>query len=118
MLLATAVLQGVIAGGFIQTATYKRNLALKNKFGVGFMILFLLLAFNIGYDGGAARYLAFAGAVLVVASQKIVFGDRKRGDYWMAHGEVNPNPVVYSLGEPLFTLGWVLLAWSMSLPML
>lgn len=115
LILLNSVVQAVVAGGLIQTATYQGDLKRKTRFGIAFMVLFLILALNIGLDGGPARYLAPAGAVLTVLSQRIVFGDRKRGDYWMTTGEVNPNPIVYSAGAPLFMAGWILLAWAMSL---
>ena len=55
--------------------------------------------------------------MFVIAGQKTVFGDRKRGDYWMENQKVNPNPIVYSVGEPLFMFGWILLSLAMSMPM-
>ncbi len=118
LLLANCILQAVVAGLFIQTALYKGNLPAKSKLSMVFVLLFLALAFNIGYDGGVARYLAFAGALLAIAGQKTVFGDRKRGDYWMEHNKVNPNPIVYSFGEPFFMLGWILLSLAISIPMI
>jgi hypothetical protein len=117
LLLATGALQAVIAGGFIQTALYKGNMVLKTRLSMIFVLLFLALAINIGFDGGPARYLALAGAFFAIMGQMTVFKDRKRGDYWMKHGTPNPNPIVYSVGEPLFTTGWILLALAMSLPM-
>ena len=118
LLLANGILQAIMAGGFIQTALYKGNMVLKTRLSMLFVLLFLTLALNIGFDGGIARYLAFAGAILVVVGQKTVFGDRKRGDYWMLNKKVNPNPIVYSVGEPLFMAGWILLALAISQPML
>ena len=118
LLVANCLLQAFVAGHLIQTALYKGQASRKNKFSMVFVMLFLLLAFNIGFDGGIARYLAFAGAIFAIAGQKIVFGDRKRGDYWMVEKEVNPNPIVYSAGEPLFMTGWILLSLAMSIPML
>ncbi len=118
LLLANCILQATVAGIFIQTALYKKNAGLKNKFSMLFVLLFLALAFNIGYDGGIARYLAFPGAILVILGQKTVFGNRKRGDYWMINDEVNPNPIVYSVGEPLFMAGWILLSIAISIPMI
>jgi len=45
-----------------------------------------------------------------------VFGDRKRGDYFMQNGgKTNPNPIVYSVGEPLFMTGWILISLAMSI---
>ena len=39
----------------------------------------------------------------------------KRGDYWMATGKVNPNPIVYSYGEIFFMSGWILFSLAMSI---
>jgi hypothetical protein len=83
-----------------------------------FVLLFLALAVNIGFDSWLALGLALPGAALVIAGQKTVFQDRKRGDYWMNPQEVNPNPIVYSVGEPLFMTGWIFLALAISRPML
>jgi hypothetical protein len=118
ILLANCVAQGILAGVLIQTALYKGNIASKNRFSVFFVLLFLTLAANIGLSGGIPLYLVLPGALLVIAGQKTVFADRKRGDYWMIHKKVNPNPIVYSVGEPLFMTGWILLALAMSQPML
>lgn len=118
ILLANVLLQGIVAGGLIQTAVYKGNIVLKRKFSMIFVVLFLALAVNIGFHGGLALYLGLAGAVLVVLGQITVFKNRKRGDYWMVNKVVNPNPIVYSLGVPLFIIGWILLSLAMSQPML
>ena len=118
IILATCMAQGFLAGVLIQTALYKGNMALKNRFSVFFVLLFLALAVNLGFKGGLALFLALPGALLVIAGQKTVFGDRKRGDHWMITKKVNPNPIVYSVGEPLFMTGWILLALAMAQPML
>ncbi len=62
---------------------------------------------------GAAGTLP--GAFLIVLGQKTVFGDRKRGDYWMQTGKVNPDPIVYSYGELFFMTGWILFSLAMSI---
>jgi|GEM_PF-3124816 len=118
LLLANALLQAVVAGGLIQTALYKGSMVFKMRFSMIFVLLFFALALNIGFDGGPARYFAFAGVLFVIAGQVNVFKDRKRGDYWMINKKVNPNPIVYSVGEPFFMTGWILLSLAMSLPML
>jgi len=117
LLLANCLVQAVVAGYFIQTALYKGNLSLKTKLSMVFMLLFLMLAFNIGYEGDISRYLAFPGAMLAILGQKTIFGDRKRGDYWMEHNKENPNPIVYSYGELFFMTGWILLSIAMAIPM-
>jgi hypothetical protein len=74
------------------------------------------LAIELGFSGGIRLGLSLPGAILIIAGQKTVFGDRKRGDDWMETQEVNPNPIVYSYGEPLFMTGWILMSLVMSIP--
>lgn len=117
ILLMNCILQAITAGILIQTALYKQNITNKKRFSMVFVLLFVALAVNLGLHGGLPLYLAIPGVILVIAGQKTVFGDRKRGDYWMIHKQVNPNPIVYSVGEPFFMAGWILLALAMSYPM-
>lgn len=118
IILATCVLQGVDAGVLIQSALYEGDMERKNKWSIPFVLLFISLAINIGLYGGLPLALAFPGALLIIAGQKIIFGDRKRGDYFMQNNmKPNPNPIVYSYGEPVFMTGWIMMAWAISLPM-
>lgn len=118
LILATCVLQGIDAGVLIQSALYEGDMDRKNKWSIPFVLLFFSLAINIGLYGGVSLALAIPGAVLIIAGQKIIFGDRKRGDYFMQNNmKTNPNPIVYSYGEPVFMTGWIMMAWAMSLPM-
>lgn len=118
IILANCALQALFAGIFIQTALYKADLAAKNKFSIGFVLLFLALAINIGIHGGLALALSLPGAFLIILGQKTVFGDRIRGDFFMEHdGQSNPNPIVYSYGELYFMAGWISISLGMSLPM-
>ena len=118
IILVNCILQGIDAGVLIQTALYEGDMARKNKWSLPFVIMFISLAINIGLHGGIPLVLGLSGAILIIAGQKTVFGDRKRGDYFMQNdGKPNPNPIVYSFGEPLFMTGWILISWGMSLPM-
>jgi hypothetical protein len=120
IILVNCILQGIVAGVLIQTALYKGDLAGKMRWSIPFVLLFAALAINIGtiHDtGGLALGLSLPGAILIILGQKTVFGDRKRGDYWMEHQQVNPNPIVYSAGEPLFMTGWILISLAIALPM-
>jgi hypothetical protein len=117
-IVANCVLQGIDAGVFIQTALYEGNMKSKTKWSIPFVLMFLSLAINIGMTSNLALALALPGAMLIIAGQKTVFGDRKRGDYFMTHSmQTNPNPIVYSYGEPLFMTGWIMIALGMALPM-
>jgi hypothetical protein len=117
IILLNSILQGIDAGVLIQTALYKGDLAGKARWSIPFVLLFAALAINIGMHGGLALVLALSGAILIIVGQKTVFGDRKRGDYWMEHQLINPNPIVYSAGEPLFMTGWILISLAIALPM-
>lgn len=115
-LLINCVLQGIDAGILIQTALYKGDMATKTKWSLPFVGLFMSLALNIGWGGGVKLALALPGAILIILGQVTVFGDRKRGDYFMQNDKKeNPNPIVYSYGEPLFMAGWIMISWAMSL---
>jgi hypothetical protein len=117
IILANCVAQGIVAGLLIQTALYKGDLAGKTRWSIPFVLLFLALAAELGHTGGLRLALSLPGALFIIAGQKTVFGDRKRGDYWMETGNVNPNPIVYSYGEPLFMTGWLMMSLVMSMPM-
>lgn len=115
-ILANCVLQSIDAGIFIQSALYEQSMARKTKWSVPFVLLFILLSINIGKSAnGLAIFLTLPGAVLIVLGQKTIFGDRKRGDYWMTTGKVSPNFIVYSYGEIFFMSGWILFSIAMSL---
>ena len=117
ILLANCIAQGITAGLFIQTALYKGQMKTKNRWSMLFVLLFAALAINLGIHGSTPLYLGVLGAFLVIAGQKTVFRDRKRGDHFMINHTDNPNPIVYSVGEPLFMAGWIALSLSVSLPM-
>jgi len=118
IIFANCVLQGIDAGVLLQSALYEGDMARKNKWSIPFVVLFISLAINIGLYGGLPLVLALPGALFIIAGQKIIFGDRKRGDYFMQNNmKTNPNPIVYSYGEPVFMTGWIMMAWAVSLPM-
>jgi hypothetical protein len=124
VLLANSIFQAVDAGILIQHALYRGDMDTKNKWSVVFVLLWISLginsAFKPDYSGlnaaGLSLYLVWPGIICAINGMIQVFGDRKRGDYWMQNNQqVNPNPIVYSAGLPLFMLGWILLSWQMSL---
>ena len=104
----------------IQANLYAGNMEGKNKFSKPFVLLFLLLAINIGSKWGwIALALSLPGTILIILGQKTVFGARRRGDYTMQNaGKANPyNKVyVYSWGEVFFMIGWILICWGASMP--
>ena len=67
LMLVNCVLQSVDAGILIQQNLYAGNMAGKTKFSIPFVMLFLLLAVNIGQHWNW-RALAFSlpGAILIV----------------------------------------------------
>lgn len=113
---ANCVVQGWVAGVKIQTALYRGDLQSKTRWSLPFVGLFAALATEIGMGNGWYG-LSLPGAALIVLGQKTVFGDRKKGDYWMENNKKdNPNPIVYSWGEPLFMAGWILISTAMAIP--
>jgi hypothetical protein len=120
LLLVSCLLQGVDAGILIQQNLYAGNIEGKMKFSKPFVLLFMLLAINIGASASWLNLiLSLPGAILIILGQKTVFGARKRGDYTMQNnGKANPyNQVfVYSWGEVFFMMGWILICWGMSMP--
>jgi len=57
----------------------------KTTWSLPFVALFAALAAEIGMGNGWYA-LSVPGAALIIAGQKTVFGDRKRGDYWCVFG--------------------------------
>jgi len=119
-LLVNCLLQGVDAGILIQQNLYAGNMGGKQKFSLPFLLLFIILAVNIGQSWSwTGIRLSLPGAILIILGQKTVFGDRKRGDYTMQNqGKANPyqSVKVYSWGEVFFMVGWILICLGMSLP--
>lgn len=123
-ILINCILQGVDAGILIQANLYAGNAAGKKFWSIPFLLMFIVLAFNIGIHGfslpGMSNIaLSLPGAILIVLGQKTVFGDRKRGDYTMQNeGKANPydKVLVYSWGEVFFMMGWILICWGASMP--
>lgn len=77
----------------------------------GFTALVVFLA-----SGSAAGVLAALGSIAMVTGWTIMQSDRKRGEYWIETGELNPRWTVYSYGVLLVPLGLLLLAWGLSIP--
>jgi len=119
ILLVNCILQGVDAGILIQQNLYAGNMSGKNMFSLPFVILFVALAINIGYAWSwRALALSVPGALLIIKGQMTVFGARKRGDHTMQTGKANPydKVFVYTWGEVIFMMGWILICWGMAMP--
>jgi len=124
VLLTNCFLQAIDAGVLIQTALYNGDMQTKNKWSIGFVLLWLNLgihaSFRANYQGlllgGFVTLLVFPGIAAVIFGMISVFKDRKRGDYWMQHKMTeNPNPIVYSVGLAFFMFGWILLSQAFAM---
>lgn len=63
-----------------------------------------------------AFFLSLMGSVCFLLAHVILHHDRKRGGrHFIATGQDNPRPLVYSYGTLLMPLGLLLLAWALSL---
>jgi hypothetical protein len=112
LMMVNCILQAVDAGILIQQNLYAGNVAGKTKFSIPFVLLFILLAVNIGQHWGwRALAMSLPGAFLIILGQKTVFGARKRGDYTMQNnGKANPydKVFVYTWGEVFFMIQFAL----------
>lgn len=120
LIFVNCLLQGVDAGVLIQQNLYAGNMEGKNMFSLPFVILFVLLAINIGASWDwHGLILSIPGAALIIRGQQVVFAARKRGDYTMQNeGKANlyESVFVYTWGEVFFMMGWIIICWGMSLP--
>jgi hypothetical protein len=95
-----------------------------NADSFGFKRAFYLYAFIlalmplvVGIHSGTAVVLTFGGVALILAGQKIASYDRKTGDVWLQTEAKNAKPVMLGPGQPMYTIGWILLCLAFSLPM-
>lgn len=119
ILFGLCTIQGIVAGVFLQNCVYRSDLSGKNRWSIVFIILFVMVTVFLGLTddfelNGLAMLSAILGTNFVIFGQKFVFEDRIRGDYWMHQKEdvTNPDPKVYSFGEPIFMLGWLMMSLS------
>jgi hypothetical protein len=88
---------------------------------VGFAVLVLCIFLSgapllLTWNSLVRTVSAIAGVLMFCGGQHLLQHDRKRGWHWMNTGQVNPNPIVYSHGIPIFTVGVMLLAYAMTIP--
>jgi MFS family permease len=121
------VVQGVILSFVHQmavrsgvTAAQPEFLTKWNRYSyLGFTLLVLLMFASgtllLTWNSMVRTISAVLGVVLFCVGQHLIQHDRKRGWHWMETSQVNPNPVVYSHGIPIFSLGVMLLAYAMTI---
>jgi hypothetical protein len=91
-----------------------------NRFSyLGFAVLVLLMFASgtlfLTWLSMVRAIVAVLGVLLFCGGQHLIQHDRKRGWHWMETSQVNPNPVMYSHGIPIFSLGVTLLAYAMTI---
>jgi hypothetical protein len=86
---------------------------------IGFAVLVLLMFASgtllLTWLSMVRAIVAVLGVLLFCGGQHLIQHDRKRGWHWMETSQVNPNPVMYSHGIPIFSLGVLLLAYAMTI---
>jgi len=98
-------------------AVMTRNGPKKKKLSLIFLLGWITLGVMSGLDvasdknldkshAGSRCLCIMFGPFTVILSQKILFGARKTGTFWDEKGTPNFNPIVYSMGGPLFVWGW------------
>jgi hypothetical protein len=88
---------------------------------LGFAVIVMLLMFSSGtsilsWNTLVRLVSSVVGVVFYSWGQYVLHQDRKRGKHWMETDQKNPNPIVFSHGIPMFSLGALLLAYSMTIP--
>ena len=110
-----------IAMGFVVSFAVEKGLRARN---MGKMVFWLRIAslMSIGiiiaafFHGPASGCFAGFGIAAIGTGLVILFRDSKRGEQWMLTQSAKTNITVFSYGIPIFTLGLLLLAWSLSIP--
>jgi hypothetical protein len=75
------------------------------------------LAITVGISSVTAMALSVGGTALILAGQKMASPNRKTGDAWLQSGASNAQPIMLGPGQPIYTIGWILLCLAISLPM-
>jgi MFS family permease len=127
MLFLAFIAQGVILSFVHQRAvrsgvpsSQQEFLTKWNRFSyLGFTVIVLLMFASgtllLTWLSMVRAIAAVLGVLLFCGGQHLIQHDRKRGWHWMETSQVNPNPVMYSHGIPIFSLGVILLAYAMTI---
>jgi hypothetical protein len=98
-------------------ALWRADPASYQRWSSVYYLFMVLLATAVGIAGGVALLLSMTGVGLILVGEKRDLYERKRGQVWLDSREVNPNPEVYGVGQPLYVLGWIFLCLAISVPM-
>jgi hypothetical protein len=79
--------------------------------------LLVVLTLAVGINAAATHFLCAFGAGLILIGQGLSMYDRRRGEAWIYHKAVNPKPVMFSISQPFYMLGWILLSVALAVPM-
>ncbi len=80
--------------------------------------LMVLLAMSLGFSGANSRLaMGVLGVILIFAGNKMYMEDRKRGKSWLQEQRINTSSTAFGLGQPIRTVGWIMLAIASSAPM-
>ena len=120
MCISVSIIASVPMSDAVMNRRPKKKKALSLAFLVGWIILGILSALDVGtqlnnhvFDHNNPSHpltwtLCLLGPLTVILSQKILFESRKMGTLWEQEGKPNFRPVVYNMGGPLFVWGWFL----------
>lgn len=113
---ATIVLIGILAGQVLEHLS-RRNMVGVLKWSQRLAAGLVALGILTSCKGVTPAVLVWLALACLVGGCKIMDKDRKRGLQWLvgASEDMESSVVVYSLGVPLFTLGFILLAWSIAI---
>lgn len=114
-LFVVIVVIGFAMSAFLERALRSKNPPMVKKVGIVTSILLVVFAVLVSMDGLTACILVLLGVTSFVFGQLMLHEDRKRGAYWMETGKPHPEPLAYSIGSPLTSLGMLLMAWALSM---
>ena len=82
-----------------------------------YFALLVSLSLALGINAGATRFLSAFGVALLFAGQGLSMHYRKKGETWVLNRAVHTKPVMFSIGQPSYMIGWIILALALAVPM-
>ena len=101
----------------VQPAFWKADIVGFKRFFYAYVSGMSALAFTVGISSVTAMALSVLGVALILVGQKMTSSNRKTGDAWLQFGGSNDQAAMLGPGQPIYTIGWILLCLAISLPM-
>jgi hypothetical protein len=116
ILVLSMVMQGRAYSLLLQKAIPNKDNDRRSRLGRIIMIAFGFLIVFQAFTGWASFIFSLIGTIFIASGDNRMMGDRKKGRLWVETGHVNPAPYVFSYGPVFYSLGWIFIAFAMSIP--